>query len=122
MQRLNLFRPTLESAFRIAAAVIKLDHLFERRRLATAEIRCGLRHLTQAFGAPQPRWNFLRAEIAIAPGRWIITENAVHAEVAAGGCGIADERLVGRASWLRRVSVRRPANIDLQPNHVKVIV
>src|SRR5580765_162281 len=112
MQRLDLLRAALKCSFRVAAAIIELDYLFKRRRLTAAEVRRGFGHLAQALGAPQAGRNLAPAEVAIAFGFGVVAERAIDVEVAAGGCGIADQRLVGRASGLRRVGMRRAASID----------
>src|SRR5215467_7561645 len=106
MERLDLLRTAEERAVRIAAAIVKVDHIIERGGLAVTKIGRGLRHLAKSLGAPQPIGNFLPAKVAIAFRGRIVTERAVHTEVTAGGGGIADQRLVRRAPFLRGISVR----------------
>src|ERR1051325_2956507 len=99
MQRLDRFWSTQESPFRIAAAIVKIDHVIERRGLAVAEIRSSFGHLPKSLGAPQAYRNCLLAEIAVARCSGIVTEMAIYVEVAIGHRGIADQRLIGRAAF-----------------------
>src|SRR3954464_7884084 len=105
MQRLDLFRSAQKSSFRIAAAIVKVDYVIERRGLAIAEIRSSLGHLPKSFGAPQACRNCLLAEIAVARRGGVVAEMAIHVEVAIGHRGIADQRLIGRAAFFRWISV-----------------
>src|SRR6185312_12191958 len=101
MQWLDLFWSAQKSSFRIATAIIEVDHVIERRGLAIAEVRSSLGHLPKALGAPQAYRNCLLAEIAVARRRGIVTEMAIHIEVAIGHRVIADQRLIGRAAFFR---------------------
>src|SRR5262249_43999264 len=71
---------------------------------------------------PEAGRNFLFAEIPVALGCASITERPVYAEIAARGCGIADERLVGEPPLLGSVSMGREGGIDLQAGDMKIIV
>src|SRR5436305_69296 len=107
MQWTNLLRAAQKSAFRVAAAIIEVDHIIERGGLAVAEIRGSLRDLAQPFGAPQAWRNGLAAKIAIARGSWIITEVSIDVKVAIRDRGSADECLVGCAPGLRGIGMGR---------------
>src|SRR3954453_15318511 len=106
MQRLDCFWSAQKSSFRIATAIVKIDHVIKRRGLAIAEIRSSLGHLPKSLGAPQAYRNCLLAEIAVARSGGIVTEMAIHVEVAVCHRGIADQRLIGRAAFFCWVSVR----------------
>src|SRR5215831_7798665 len=97
MQRLDLFGPSDEGACRIAAAVVEFDYVIESRGLSVAKIRSGLGDLAQSLGPPEPIRDRLLAEVAVAGGRWIVGEMAVHVEVAVGDGGIADQLLIESA-------------------------
>src|ERR1043165_518768 len=100
MQRLDCFWSTQKSSFRVAAAIVKIDDIIQSRGLAVAEIRSSLGHLPKSVGAPQACRNCLLAKLAVARCSGIVTEMAIHVEVAIGHRVIADQRLIGRAAFL----------------------
>ena len=94
VQRPDLLRSTEKRARRVAAAIVELDDVIQRRGLAVAEVGSGLRDLSKTLGAPKPRRNRLAAEIAVSLRVGVVAEVAVHVEVAVRHRRIADQRLI----------------------------
>src|SRR5215472_5389411 len=106
MQWANLLRSTKKPACRISSAIIELDDIIERCRLAIAEIGRSFGYLAKSLGTPPTNRNVLAAKVAIASRSGIVAEVAVNVEVSISNCRIANQRLVEDAAFLRRIGVR----------------
>src|SRR5260370_32412565 len=107
MQWADLLWSSEEGAVGVTAAIIEVDHVVQCCRLAVAEVRSGLSHLTKAFRPPEAGRNCLAAKIAIPFAGRIIAEVSVHVEIAVGHCSRANQGLVGRAPGLGRIGKGR---------------
>jgi hypothetical protein len=118
----DLFRSAKERTGRVAASIVEVDYVIQRRCLAIAEVRGGTGNLPKGFRPPEAHRNGLLAETAVARGSGIVTVRSVNVEVTIGNSGIADKGLVGGAPSLSRVGVRRERGVDMETNDVKIVV